>query len=102
MGLPKLGRYEILEEIGRGAMGVVYKAVDPVLGRTVAIKTIGMSHDPEERAEHEARFYQEAKAAGGLAHPNIVVVYDVGNFANTIYMAMEFLEGKELGLLFGA
>ena len=98
----KLGRYEILEEIGRGAMGVVYKAFDPVLGRTVAIKTIGMSRDPTERAEYEARFYQEAKAAGGLAHPNIVVVYDVGNSGNAAYMAMEFLEGEELGRHFGA
>jgi serine/threonine-protein kinase len=102
MSVRKIGRYEIVEEIGRGAMGVVYKALDPVLGRTVAIKTISMSHDPEESAENEARFYQEAKAAGGLAHPNIVVVYDIGNAANTNYMAMEFLEGKEVGALWGS
>ena len=82
-------------------MGVVYKALDPVLGRTVAIKTIGMSHDPGERAEYEARFYQEAKAAGSLAHPNIVVVHDVGNSDDTVYMAMEYLEGEELGSSFG-
>ncbi len=54
----RLGRYEILQEIGRGAMGVVYKGVDPVLGRTVAIKTVGMAADPAERSEHEARFVQ--------------------------------------------
>ena len=96
-----LGRYKIVDEIGRGAMGVVYKGVDPVLGRTVAIKTIGMSRDPAERTEHEARFTQEAKAAGGLAHPNIVVVYDVGNSGSDAYMAMEFLEGEELGRHFG-
>ncbi len=97
----KLGRYEIQEEIGRGAMGIVYKAADPVLGRTVAIKTIAMSHDATERAEYEGRFLQEARAAGGLTHPNVVTVYDVGNSGTTAYMAMEFLEGEEIGKLFG-
>jgi serine/threonine protein kinase len=97
----KLGRYEIQQEIGRGAMGVVYRAVDPVLGRPVAIKTIGMSHDAAERAEYEARFYQEAKAAGGLAHPNIVTVHDIGDSGNTAYMAMELLDGEELGRRYG-
>jgi serine/threonine-protein kinase len=97
----RLGRYEIGEEIGRGAMGVVYKALDPVLGRTVAIKTIGMSNDAKERAEYEARFYQEARAAGGLAHPNIVTVHDIGDSGHTAYMAMEYLEGAELGRHFG-
>ncbi len=92
-----LGRYRIIEEIGRGAMGVVYKGVDPDLDRIVAVKTIGMSADPTERAEHEARFFQEAKAAGGLAHPNIIVVYEVGKSGTESYMAMEFLEGEELG-----
>ena len=101
MNSSKIGRYEIVAEIGRGAMGVVYKALDPVLDRTVAIKTIGMSHDPGERAEYEARFYQEAKAAGSLAHPNIVVVHDVGNSDDTAYMAMEYLEGEELGASLG-
>jgi serine/threonine protein kinase len=96
-----LGRYQIQEELGRGAMGVVYKAMDPVLGRIVAIKTIGMSYDPRERAEYEARFYQEAKAAGSLAHPNIVTVHDIGNSGNSAYMAMEFLEGDELGKFLG-
>ena len=98
----KLGRYEIQSEIGRGAMGVVYRAKDPMLDRTVAIKTIDMSMDQSERAEYEARFYQEAKAAGGLSHPNIVTVYDVGDSGDVAYMAMEFLEGSELHDLSGA
>jgi serine/threonine-protein kinase len=98
---PKLGRYEIQSEIGRGAMGVVYKATDPVLDRTVAIKTINLSVDQSERAEYEARFYQEAKAAGGLSHPNIVTVYDVGDSGDVAYMAMEFLDGSELHDLTG-
>jgi len=92
----KLGRYEVQDEIGRGAMGVVYRATDPVLDRTVAIKTINMSTDQAERAEYEARFYQEAKAAGGLNHPNIVTVYDVGDSGDIAYMALEFLQGTEL------
>jgi serine/threonine protein kinase len=102
MTASKLGRYEIQAEIGRGAMGVVYKATDPVLDRTVAIKTINLSMDQSERAEYEARFYQEAKAAGGLNHPNIVTVYDVGDSGNVAYMAMEFLEGSELHDFTGA
>jgi len=97
----KLGRYEIQSEIGRGAMGVVYRATDPVLDRTVAIKTINLSMDQGERAEYDARFYQEAKAAGSLSHPNIVTVYDVGDSGNVAYMAMEFLEGSELHDLTG-
>jgi eukaryotic-like serine/threonine-protein kinase len=97
LAIPKtIGRYEILGEIGKGAMGVVYRANDPMLSRVVAIKTVNMSSDPEEVAEYEARFYQEAKAAGGLNHPNIVTVHDIGKSGNLVYMAMEFLEGEEL------
>ena len=94
-----LGRYEILAEIGKGAMGVVYRATDPSLSRTVAIKTVIMSDDPKEKAEYEARFNQEAKAAGGLNHPNIVTIYDIGKSGNVAYMAMELLEGSELRTL---
>ncbi|HEX5394664.1 MAG TPA: serine/threonine-protein kinase [Rhodocyclaceae bacterium] len=90
------GRYEVLAELGRGAMGVVYKAADPVLNRVVAIKTIHLSLDPVEREEYEARFYQEAKAAGSLSHPAIVTIYDLGRSDNVAYMAMELLEGREL------
>jgi len=92
----KLGRYEILSELGKGAMGVVYRARDPMLDRTVAIKTVNMALDPGEMADYEARFNQEAKAAGGLNHPNIVTIHDIGKSGNMAYMAMEFLEGREL------
>jgi len=91
-----IGRYRILGELGRGAMGIVYEAADDLLGRPVAIKTINMSGDPSERADHEARFLQEAKAAGGLSHPNVVTVYDVGRESDLLYMAMELLDGREL------
>ena len=91
-----LGRYRIVGELGRGAMGIVYKAEDPMLNRTVAIKTINMVADPEERAEYEKRFYQEAKAAGGLSHPNVVTIYDIGHAGDVVYMAMEYIEGTEL------
>ncbi|HET9404396.1 MAG TPA: serine/threonine-protein kinase [Burkholderiales bacterium] len=94
-----LGRYEILAELGKGAMGVVYRANDPQLSRTVAIKTVNMSEDPQEMAEYEARFNQEAKAAGGLNHPNIVTIYDIGKSGNIAYMTMELLEGSELRAL---
>ena len=96
MQINTLGRYEIVAELGKGAMGVVYRARDPLLDRTVAIKTVNMSLDDSEMAEYEARFYQEAKAAGGLNHPNIVTVHDIGKSGNVVFMAMEFLEGREL------
>jgi len=91
-----LGRYKIVSEIGQGAMGVVYKAVDPIIDRTVAIKTINLNLSRQELEEYEARFQQEIKAAGRLNHPNIVTIYDVGKTESVAYMAMEFLEGQEL------
>ncbi len=91
-----LGRYEVVGELGQGAMGVVYKATDPLIDRIVAIKTITLSLAQEEREEYEARFYQEAKAAGRLSHPNIVTIYDVGRSGDIAYIAMEFLQGREL------
>lgn len=91
-----LGRYKIISEIGQGAMGVVYKAVDPIIDRTVAIKTINLNLSRQELEEYEARFQQEIKAAGRLNHPNIVTIYDVGKTEAVAYMAMEFLEGQEL------
>ena len=97
-----LGRYEILSELGQGAMGVVYKARDPMLDRIVAIKTINLTLPKEELAEFEARFYQEAKAAGGLSHRNIVTIHDIGRSDRVAYMAMEFLEGQELRRLMQA
>ncbi|MEN3355736.1 MAG: eukaryotic-like serine/threonine-protein kinase [Betaproteobacteria bacterium] len=95
----KLGRYEIIAELGKGAMGTVYKAVDPLLNRTVALKTISVSPNDPEMAEYKARLFQEAKAVGGLNHPNIVTVYDVGDSGDLPYLAMEFLEGQELATL---
>jgi len=97
----RIGRYRILGELGRGAMGIVYEALDDVLDRPVAIKTISMSGDLAERADHEARFMQEARAAGGLSHPNVVTVYDVGREQDVLYMAMELLDGEELRDLLG-
>jgi len=91
-----LGRYKIVGEIGQGAMGTVYKAVDPIIDRTVAIKTINLNLTKQELEEYQARFSQEIKAAGRLNHPNIVTVYDVGKTEQVAYMAMEFLEGAEL------
>ncbi len=91
-----LGRYEIIDELGQGAMGTVYKAKDPLIDRIVAIKTINLDLAEEEKEEYEGRFYQEAKAAGRLSHPNIVTVYDVGKSGDIAYIAMEFLQGREL------
>jgi eukaryotic-like serine/threonine-protein kinase len=102
MEASKLGRYAILTELGRGAMGVVYKATDTALERTVAVKTVNMALEREGAEKYEARFYQEARAAGSLNHPNIVTVYDVGKEGNVAYMAMEFIEGAELRSLLTA
>ncbi|OGS81679.1 MAG: serine/threonine protein kinase [Gallionellales bacterium GWA2_59_43] len=94
--ISQLGRYEILGELGQGAMGVVYKAKDPLIDRVVAIKTINLGLALDEKEEYEGRFYQEAKAAGRLNHPNIVTIYDVGKSGDVAYIAMEFLQGREL------
>lgn len=77
-------------------MGTVYKAVDPVIERAVAIKTINLNLSKEERAEFEERFYREAKSAGRLSHANIVTIYDVGEIDDVAYIAMEYLEGESL------
>jgi eukaryotic-like serine/threonine-protein kinase len=92
----KIGRYRIVGEIGRGAMGVVYKAEDPNLDRTVALKTIILEKDAEGRAEYQKRFFLEAKAAGKLTHSNIVTTYDFGEEDGVAYLAMELLEGTDL------
>jgi serine/threonine-protein kinase len=96
----QLGKYLIESEIGRGAMGVVYKARDTVLERTVAVKTVNMALEKDHADKYEARFYQEARAAGGLNHPNIVTVYDAGKAGDVVYMAMEYIQGVELRSLF--
>jgi len=94
--LTQLGRYKVTGELGRGAMGVVYKGEDPALDRTVALKTIILSDEAAGRSEYHARFFQEAKAAGRLNHPQIITVYDFGEEGDIAYMAMEFLKGTEL------
>src|SRR5260370_1018360 len=99
--LAKAGRYEIIGELGRGAMGVVYKATDPVIGRTVAVKTIKLSAEGTglTRPELLARFQTEARAAGLLTHPNIVVVFDAGEEDGLYYITMELVEGRSLQAL---
>jgi serine/threonine-protein kinase len=91
-----IGRYRILGELGRGAMGVVYKAEDPNLDRVVALKTIIVDQDAEGRAEYHRRFILEAKAAGKLNHPNIVTTFDCGEHDGLAYLAMELMKGKDL------
>jgi serine/threonine-protein kinase len=92
----KFGRYRVLKELGRGAMGIVYLAEDEVLQRTVAIKMIALTGSDQERDTHEARFRQEARAAGGLTHPSIITIYDVGREGDVAFIAMELVEGREL------
>ncbi len=96
--LTKAGRYEISGELGRGAMGVVYHATDPVIGRAVAVKTLQLSEEGTglTRAELLARFQTEARAAGHLTHPNIVVVFDAGEEEGLFFITMELVEGKSL------
>jgi serine/threonine protein kinase len=90
----KLGKYELVNELGRGAMGIVYRARDPIINRLVALKTItaGLSDYPNLLQ----RFYREAQSAGGLQHPNIITIYDMGVESGTPYIAMELVEGQSL------
>jgi predicted Ser/Thr protein kinase len=100
--MKRLGRYEILNELGRGGMGRVYRGRDPKIDRVVAIKTISM--EGQSRAEEEEfrqRFFREARAAGALSHPGIVTIHDVGEdeATKTTFIVMEYVEGKTLGEL---
>ena len=99
--LTKAGRYELLDELGRGAMGVVYRAKDPVIGRDVAVKTIRLVEVGTglTREELTSRFQTEARAAGLLTHPNIVVIYDAGEEDGQYYITMELVEGSSLQAL---
>jgi serine/threonine-protein kinase len=92
----RIGRYEILEEIGRGAMGTVYKARDPLLDRALALKTLSIDLEGDDFESFERRFYREARSAGRLSHPNIVTIHDVGKSDGLAYIAMEFLQGRSL------
>jgi serine/threonine protein kinase len=98
----RFGRYEILTELGRGAMGIVYKARDPKINRIVAVKTISLvGQAPEEEKEYRERFFREAEAAGRLSHPGIVTIFDVGEEPETHapYIVMEFVPGQTLDKL---
>ncbi|MBN1102503.1 MAG: CHASE2 domain-containing protein [Deltaproteobacteria bacterium] len=94
---PTLGRYQVVGELGRGAMGVVYKGEDPKIHRTVAIKTVRLSDFDEDMLdEMKERFFREAESAGLLTHPNIVTIYDCGEEHDLAYIAMEYLLGEDL------
>ena len=95
----RIGRYEIRGELGRGAMGVVYEAVDPLIGRTVAVKVIhlrGVYGDPREAEFLTERLFREARSAGQLFHPGIVVIFDVGKEGDAAFIAMERVDGMSL------
>lgn len=95
---PTVGRYEIIKELGQGAMGIVYEAKDPKINRKLAIKTIRFSDEFEEERvkEIKTRFFKEAEIAGKLSHPSIVSIYDAGEDYDLTYLAMEYLEGSDL------
>ena len=92
----KIGRYEVSDEIGHGAMGTVWRARDPLIERTVAIKTVDLTQLRQEGADAETRFLREAQSAGRLSHPNIVTIYDIGETDKLAYIAMEYLPGATL------
>jgi serine/threonine-protein kinase len=94
---PILGRYEIIKELGHGAMGTVYLGKDPSINREVAVKTLSYADvEPQQLNEVKDQFFREAEAAGKLSHPNIVTIYDVGEDDDMAYIAMELLKGKDL------
>ena len=96
--MDRIGRYKIVRELGRGAMGVVYHAIDPNIGRPVAIKTIhfGGNRKPEEIERQRERLFREARSAGMLSHPGIVTIYDVEQQGDLAYIAMEYVDGPTL------
>src|ERR1035437_9850827 len=98
MSIPKtIGRYEIIDELGHGAMGSVFRAKDPAMDRIVALKTILTANlTGEQSGEFRQRFYREARAAGALAHPGIVPVFDVGEHEGMPFLVMEFVNGQTL------
>lgn len=95
---PMFGRYQVEQELGRGAMGIVYRGEDPQIGRVVAIKTVALAREIEadELQEIRKRFDREAESAGRLNHPHIVTIFDAGEAHGLAYIAMEFLKGTDL------
>jgi serine/threonine protein kinase len=94
--MTRIGRFRIIRELGRGAIGTVYLGHDPIIDRSVAIKTLNSRLPRGEKKKYEQQFINEARAAGRLSHPNIVTIYDASVEAGTTYIAMEYLQGKEL------
>ncbi|MEZ4525949.1 MAG: serine/threonine-protein kinase [Desulfobacterales bacterium] len=94
---PTLGRYEVIKQLGKGAMGIVYLGQDPRINRTTAIKTFRFTDDfeAEEAEKMKQKFFREAESAGKLSHPNIVSIYDAGDEHDLAYIAMEFLDGED-------
>ena len=92
----RVGRFYITRELGRGAIGAVYLGHDPVIDRPVAIKTFSSRVSALEKKQYESQFINEARAAGRLSHPNIVTIYDASSEGGSTYIAMEYLQGREL------
>jgi len=101
--MENIGKYKIIEVLGKGAMGIVYKALDPDINREVAIKTIHFdtAAEGQEREDMQQRFMREAQAAGRLTHANIVMIYDVGREGGMTYIVMQFIEGRSLAKMIG-
>src|SRR5689334_15233673 len=99
--MDRIGRYKIVRELGRGAMGIVYHAIDPNIGRPVAIKTIQLTQGrkPEEVEKMRERLFREARSAGMLSHPGIVTIYDVEQKDDLAWIAMEYVDGPTLDQL---
>src|SRR3954454_8844453 len=95
--IAQIGKYQIVGQVGEGAMGVVYRATDPMLNRPVAIKV--MCDAIARNDELRGRFLREAQAAGSLQHPNVITIYDFGEVDGHLFIAMEFVEGEDLDRL---
>ena len=102
--MQRIGRYEVVGELGRGAMGIVYRALDPAIGRTIAIKTIRLSDfsDPAENSRLRDRLFREAQSAGILSHPGIVTIYDIAEEGGFAYIFMEYVDGPTLEKVLGS
>src|ERR1700731_4414676 len=100
----QIGRYQVLDEVGRGAMGIVYRAQDPAIGRVIAIKTIRLSDltEDSERERLRDRLFREAQSAGILSHPNIVTIYDIAEENGMAFIFMEIVNGPQLEQLLSA